>query len=262
MKLCVLMFCLLVSSFSFAAIKEETLDYMDGNTTLEGVLVYDDAWKGPRPVVVIIHQFMGLTEYEKMRARMLAQEGYVAFAADIYGKGVRPKTPEEAFQLVAKYMGDIPLYRSRVKAAVDFVATRGEVMASKTVVMGYCFGGAGALEAARANIDNVVGVVSFHGVLSTPNPQSTQNVKASILVAHGAVDPLVPRTQVEGFLDEMNRAKADYKFVAYANAVHSFTHREAGDDPSDGVAYNELADKRSWRDFMDFLNEVAPTSVK
>ncbi|WP_415062732.1 dienelactone hydrolase family protein [Bdellovibrio sp.] len=249
----------LMSTKAHAAITSEAVEYKDGKTTLEGVLVYDDSWTGLRPAVMIVHQWMGLTDYEKMRAEQLAAKGYVAFAIDIYGKGVRPKDAAEAGKLAMQYKTDIKAYRQREKAAFDYLVKNKRVDAKRIVIMGYCFGGTGALEAARADFP-IVGAVSFHGGLSTPNPQNTKNMKAKLLVLHGAIDPNVPPKEVDGFMKEMNDAKVDYQFVAYSGAVHAFTQKSAGNDISKGVAYNEAADRRSWQALMDFLGEVAPLS--
>lgn len=259
MKALGFIFALIFASSSYARLKTEVVEYKDGDTVLEGYLAYDDAWTGARPAVVIVHQWMGLTDYEKMRAQQLAEKGYLAFALDIYGKGVRPTNQQDAGALAGKYKGDIKSYRQREKAALDYLAQNKKVDAHRVVIMGYCFGGTGALEAARAGFP-VIGVVSFHGGLSTPNPQETVNIKPKILVMHGAIDPNVPRKEVEVFMDEMNKAKADYQFIAYSGAVHAFTQKSAGDDISKGIAYNEAADRRSWQAFMMFLQELVPVS--
>ncbi|MGZ3775598.1 MAG: dienelactone hydrolase family protein, partial [Bdellovibrio sp.] len=208
-----------------------------------------------RPAVIIVHQWMGLTDNEKMRAKKLAEQGYVAFALDIYGKGVRPKNTDEAGKFATQYKSDVKLYRQREKAALDFLLKNKKVDPKKIVFMGYCFGGGGALEAARAGFP-IVGAVSFHGSLSTPNPQDTKNVKSKLLVLHGALDPFVPMKDVEGFVKEMNDAKADYQLILYSGAVHAFTQKEAGNDITKGAAYNETADKRSWDAFLNFLKEL------
>lgn len=248
-----------MGSMAGAALKSEVVEYKDGKTVLEGYLAYDDSWSGPRPAVVIVHQWMGLTDHEKMRAEKLAEKGYVAFALDIYGKGVRPTGVQEAGALATQYKTDIKLYRQREKAALDFISKNKLVDSKRFVIMGYCFGGTGALEAARAKLP-VVGAVSFHGGLSTPNPQNTKGMKAKLLVLHGAIDPNVPPKEVEGFMKEMNDAKADYQFISYSGAVHGFTQKAAGNDITKGVAYNETADRRSWEALMDFLGEVVPLS--
>ncbi|MFP5520384.1 MAG: dienelactone hydrolase family protein [Bdellovibrionia bacterium] len=242
-----------------AAIKTETVKYKEGKTELTGYVAYDDSIKGPRPVVLIIHQWMGLSANEKMRAEMLAKEGYLAFAVDIYGAADTPKDISQAGNSAGKYKKDVALFRKRIKAGMDAIAKNPNANIKSAVVAGYCFGGTGALEAARANLP-VVGAVSFHGGLSTPKPQDTKSIKSKVLVLHGAIDPYVPAAEVDGFMKEMNDAKADYQFISYSGAVHAFTQKEAGNDPSQGAAYQEAADKRSWIAFMNFLNEVAPVT--
>ncbi|WP_413575493.1 dienelactone hydrolase family protein [Bdellovibrio sp. HCB290] len=241
---------------SEAAIKTENVDYKEGKTALEGFVAYDDSVKTPRPAVLIIHQWMGLSDNEKMRAQMLAEKGYVAFAVDIYGKGVRPTSMEEAGKLAGQYKNDRKLYRARGQAAFDWLKKNKMVDAKHIVVIGYCFGGTGALELGRAGVP-AAGFVSFHGGLSNPTPADAKNFKAPVLIAHGALDKGV-NPEVMPFMREMDENKVDYQFVSYSGAVHAFTQKGAGNDPSKGVAYNEKADHRSWAHFMDFLSEVAP----
>ncbi|WP_413582330.1 dienelactone hydrolase family protein [Bdellovibrio sp. HCB288] len=239
-----------------AAIKTESVDYKEGKTTLEGFMAYDDSIKTPRPAVLIIHQWMGVTDNEKMRAQMLAEKGYVVLAADIYGKGVRATSPDEAGKLAGQYKNDRKLFRARGQAAFDLLKKNKMVDPKHIVVVGYCFGGTGALEMGRAGVP-AAGFVSFHGGLSNPTPADAKNFKAPVLVAHGALDKGV-NPEVMPFMKEMDDNKVDYQFISYSGAVHAFTQKSAGNDPSKGVAYNEKADKRSWAHFMDFLNEVAP----
>lgn len=249
---------LLYGTLALAGVKTETVEYKDGKTLLEGFMAYpDDASLNTRPAIVIVHQWMGLTDHERERARRLAEKGYIVLAADIYGKGRRPATAEEAGKFAGLYKGNVRLFREREKAAFDFVSKKKMVDAKKIVFMGYCFGGTGALEAARSGLP-IVGVVSFHGGLATANPLDAKNIKGKVLVQHGALDPYVPMAEVNKFMAEMNDAKVDYQFTAYSGAVHAFTQKEAGDDLTKGVAYNEAADRRSWAALMDFLDEVAP----
>ncbi|UXR65254.1 dienelactone hydrolase family protein [Bdellovibrio bacteriovorus] len=248
---------ILSGAMAMADVKTEAVDYKDGKTVLEGFMAYDESAKGPRPAVIIVHQWMGLTDHEKNSARMLAEKGYVVLAADIYGKGKLPGSPAEAGKLAGEYKGNIKLFREREKAAFEFLKKNKNVDAKHIVIMGYCFGGTGALEAARSGLP-VVGAVSVHGGLATSNPEDARNIKGKILVLHGAIDPHVPPAEVNGFMKEMNEAKVDYQFVAYSGAVHAFTQKEAGNDPSKGAAYNEAAARRSWQALLLFLNEVAP----
>jgi len=255
----ILSIILLAGSIASAKIKSEVVEYKDGENILEGVLVYDDALvkKKKLPGVVIVHNWMGVGDYVKMRAEQMAQMGYVALAADIYGKGVRPKDAKEAGALAGKFKaGDRKDMRSRGVAAYNLLAGDKRVNASKISAMGYCFGGTAALEMARQGLD-LKGVVSFHGGLSSVSPDDAKKIKSRVLVLHGAVDPFVPAAEVTQFQKEMNDAKVNYEFTAYSGAVHAFTEKEAGNDPSKGAAYNEMADKRSFLAMKEFLMEVS-----
>jgi len=237
-----------------AAIQTKIIEYKEGDTILEGVIVFDDAVKTKRPGVLIVHQWMGLSAYEKKRAEMLAQLGYVAFCADIYGKGVRPQPPA-AGQEAGKYKKDRALLRARLTAALDVLKNDARTDAAKLAATGYCFGGTSVLELARAGAD-LKGVVSFHGGLDSPKPADGKNIKGKVLALHGADDPYVPAKDVAAFEKELQDAKVDYKLIKYPGAVHSFTHREAGNDNSKGAAYNEAADKASWSEMKAFLSGV------
>lgn len=231
----------------------QPVDYKDGDVALEGYLAKPDK-DAVAPGILIVHQWGGLTDNEKMRADMLAKLGYVAFAVDIYGKGIRP-TGNERGQYASKYKGDRALYRSRLKAGLEQIRKTPGVDGSKIVVIGYCFGGTGALELARSGAD-IVGAVSFHGGLDGGKPEEAKNIKCPILICNGADDPSVPPAQIQSFLDEMRAGNVDYSFINYGNAVHAFTQKEAGNDNSRGAAYNAEADRRSWIALQDFLREV------
>jgi len=205
--------------------------------------------------VLVVHQWKGLGDYEKKRAEMLARLGYNVFAADIYGKGIRPKTPQDAGAEAGKYKNDRALLRERVRAALD-VLTRHELTDPKRVgAIGYCFGGTTVLELARSGAD-LAGVVSFHGGLSTAAPDDAKNIKAKVLALHGADDPFVPAKEVAAFEDELRQGGVDWQLVAYGGAVHSFTDWGPGTDNSKGAAYNERADRRSWEAMKQFLAEL------
>jgi dienelactone hydrolase len=246
---------LLALSAARAAIRTEVVEYRDGDTVLEGYVAYDDAKEGRKPGVLVVHQWMGPTAYEKKRCEMLAELGYVAFAADIYGKGVRPANPGEAGKLAGGFKSDRPLLRRRVNAAFSRMLALERCDAARTAAIGYCFGGTTVLELARSGTA-VGGVVSFHGGLSTPTPADAAKIRGRVLALHGADDPFVPPKEVAGFEEEMRAAKCDWQFVAYGGAVHSFTHWTAGDDNSKGAAYNEKADRRSWAAMREFLSEL------
>lgn len=254
MKRTVLLASLAFSLMTQAAVKTEVVTYQEGNTTLEGFVAYDDAGTGPRPGIVVVHQWMGLGDYEKKRAQMLAELGYVAFCADIYGKGVRATNPGDAGKLAGQYKGDRALLRKRVDAALTKLRTLPQVNGKKVAAIGYCFGGTTVLELARSGAD-VAGVVSFHGGLSTPTPEDAKNIKARVLALHGADDPFVPASEVDGFEKEMRDAAVDWQLVSYGGAVHSFTDWNAT-GAMKGAQYNAAADKRSWEHMKSFFGEI------
>lgn len=238
-----------------AEIHTETVLYWEGETELEGFLAYDRDLAGPRSGVLVVHQWKGLTDYEKKRCEMLAKLGYVAFAVDIYGKGIRPTSTADAGKLAGQYKADRRLLRTRVIAGLETLRKSSRVDAKRIACIGYCFGGTTSLELARSGAE-IAGVVSFHGGLGTPTPEDAKNIRCKVLALHGADDPYVPPAEVNAFQDEMRKANVDWQWVAYSGAVHSFTHWEAGSDNSKGAAYNEKADRRSWEAMRSFFAEV------
>lgn len=238
-----------------AEIKTQTIDYKHGDVLLQGYLAYDDAAPGQRPGVLIIHEWMGHNPYVRQRAEQLAKEGYVAFALDMYGKGVHAKDFNEAGQLAGKYKNDRPLMRARAAAGLEVLAKHAKTDPKKLAAIGYCFGGTTALELARSGAD-LAATVSFHGDLATPNATDAKNIKGKVLVCHGADDPFVPPAQVAAFEKEMRDAKVDWELIKYGNAVHSFTNKEAGNDPSKGLAYEPKADARSWQAMLGLFREA------
>lgn len=235
------------------AIKTQVVDYKHGDVGLQGYLAWDESFVGKRPGVLVIHEWRGHGDYVRRRAEQLARLGYVAFALDMYGKGVFAKDHQEAGKLAGVFFGDRNQMRARAKAGYDVLAKHELVAPGKIAAMGYCFGGTASIEMARAGFD-LAGVASFHGNLSTPQP--AKSVKAKVIVFHGAEDGFIPQQQVDDFHKEMREAKADWQFVSFGGAVHSFTVREAGDDPSKGMAYDAAADRRSWEMLRDFLAEA------
>lgn len=246
---------MIVGTSTNAKILTQTIDYQEGTTILEGFLAYET--KGPKKKagVIVVHEWMGLGDYAKRRAMELAALGYVAFAADIYGKGVRAKSQEEAAKLAGHYKGDRALLRRRIEAALNKLGSMKMVDKQRIAALGYCFGGTTVLELARSGAD-VRGVISFHGGLSTTMPAESKKIRARVLALHGADDPYVPKEEVATFQEEMRSAGADWEFVSYGGAVHSFTVPDAGTDPTKGAAYHALADKRSWEAMRVFLKEV------
>lgn len=250
----IMIFLLLGASQAHAG---ETVTYQDGDVTLEGYVAYPDSenFSGNRPGILIVHQWKGLGEYEKQRADMLADLGYVAFAIDMYGQGVRPSSTEEASAESSKYKNDPALARQRLHAALDKALTLSNIDKENIAILGYCFGGTMALELARSGA-NVNAAVSFHGGLTTKKKAENDAITATIQIHHGAADPYVSAEEVSGFKEEMENANADWHFISYADAVHAFTEKEAGNDPSKGVAYDEKADKRSWAYTLALFEQV------
>jgi dienelactone hydrolase len=252
MKLLTTVLVGLVSVFmAKGQVHTESVAYKQGDTTLEGWLAYDGSKKGKRPGVLIVHQWKGLTDYEKKRADMLAKLGYVAFAVDIYGKGIRPKDNQAAGAEAGKYKSDRELLRKRVNAGLAVLQKQELVDTKRIAAIGYCFGGTTVIELARSGAD-IAGVVSFHGALDSPKPEDGKNIKCKVLALHGADDPFVPAKDVAAFEDEMRQAKVDWQLVKYGGAVHSFTDWNAN---MEGAAYNEKADKRSWEAMKEFFGE-------
>jgi dienelactone hydrolase len=249
------LFAILMSMTSFGAIKSETVEYKQADAVLEGYMVSNPAVKMRQPAVIIIHDWMGMTDFVKKKAEEMAKLGFVAFSADIYGKGVHPKDANEAGKLAGQYKGDRALLRARAQAAFDQVKKNPKVDPNKIVVMGYCFGGTTALEMAMSGLP-IAGVASFHGGLDFPNLADVKNIKGKLLIMHGALDPYVPAEQVNSFTKALNDNKTDYQFIVYSGAVHAFAVPTAGNDPSKGAAYNAVADHRSTEAMHDFFNEV------
>jgi dienelactone hydrolase len=239
---------------SRAAIHTETVEYKQGDATLEGFLAYDDSISVKRPGVLVVHQWLGLTDYEKHRAEMLAQLGYVAFCADIYGKGIRPQNTAEAGAQAGKYKSDRALLRARVNAGLDVLKKNELVDTKRVAAIGYCFGGTTVIELARSSAD-IAGVVSFHGGLDSPTPADGKNIKCKVLALAGADDPFQKPEDLTAFEGEMRDAKVDWQITFYGGAVHAFTQPDPG-FTNPGAKYNERADKRSWEAMKSFFAEI------
>lgn len=244
-----------LSCSAHGEVVEKEIEYQAGDTLMKGYVAYDDGVKGERPGVIVVHEWWGLNEYARKRARMLAELGYTAFAIDMYGEGKNTEHPDEAAKFAAAVRKNMDLARLRFNSALDIIKKQETVLPGKIAAIGYCFGGGIVLQMALdgAPID---GVVSFHGSLGGTHPESEPEVKAEILICHGADDPHVSTAQIEAFQKELDKADANWQMNIYSNAVHSFTNPEAGDDPSRGSAYSRQADMRSWEEMKLFFKEI------
>jgi dienelactone hydrolase len=244
-----------ISPRAHAEVKTEIVEYKDGDTVLQGLHSVDDAVAGKRPAVLIVHDWMGVTEHTKSIAENIARLGYVAFAADIYGKGVRPSDTQGAAAEAGKYKADRALLRRRAAAGLEVLKKDPLAAANQVAAIGFCFGGTTTLELARSGAD-IQGVVSFHGGLDSPSPEDGKQIKAKVLVLHGADDPFVKSADITAFQEELRKGGVDWQMIYYGDAVHSFTQKKAGTDKSKGAAYNEPAARRSWQAMKNFFAEI------
>jgi len=236
-----------------AAIKTQVVDYAYEGVTLKGFLAWDDAIQGKRPGVMVVHEFWGLNDYARSRAEQLAKLGYVAFAADMYGDGKSSTHPEEARKMMAEVRANAKTWLGRANAALQVLRDNPHVDANHIAAIGYCFGGATVLALAYSGAD-LAAVVSFHGALMVP--ESTQAIKARILILQGAEDPFVPAETIQKLKAALDQGKVKYKFVAYPKAVHGFTNPDADKAGMKGVAYQAEADRLSWQEMLSLFQEV------
>lgn len=232
----------------------ETFQYKDGSTVCIGYLACPGT-PGPHPGILIAHEGPGLNDHARSRAKMIAELGYVALAADLYGNGQIGKSPDETMALMSPLRDDPPRLRARVRAGLDALANLPQVDEFRLGAIGYCFGGLAVLELARSGAP-VAATVSFHGLLGTKNPDDARNIKGKILVCTGSDDPFVPVEQVQSFQQEMSQAGVDWQVITYGGAKHAFTNSAAALAGRPGLAYHAAADARSWEAMRAFLLEV------
>ena len=243
------------SGLALAGTRLETINYKQGDAALEGWLVYDDAVQGKRPGVVIYPAWWGPSAQDKHVAERLAKMGYVAFVADIYGKGVRPDNPKAAGAETAKYYKDRGLLLARAQAGFDQLRNASMVDTGKLAAIGYCFGGAPALDLARSGAA-LVDVVVFHASLGTPTPENAKNIKAHVLAIHGAADPIVNLDAVAAFEKEMTAGNVDWQVMLLGGVMHAFTDKVHVQAPDHGLKYDAAADKRSWEAMRDLFKDT------
>ena len=239
-------------------VEGKTVEYSANGMVMKGYLAYDKNIRGKRPGVLVVHEWWGLNDYMRKRARMLADLGYAALAVDMYGDGKQAKHPDDAGKFSSELMKNFGTAKDRFIAAMEFLKKQPVIDSEKIAAIGYCFGGGVVLNLARQGLD-LRGVASFHGSLSAVDPAGPGSVKAKILVLHGADDKFITGEQIETFKNEMKNAGADFRFIAYPGAVHSFTNPEAdeyGKKFNIPVAYNREADKKSWAELKKFLRQI------
>jgi len=252
---------LIASSSAIAAIKTESVEYTFDGKTMEGYLAYDDSKKTPGPGIILVPDYWGLSQYDKDKAEQLAKQGYVAFAVDMYGKGIRPQDAKEAGQFSSQYTKNFDLWRSDIMAAYDTFKAMKMVNPKKILVMGYCFGGATALLLARTGVP-LVGTALFHPSLicetcRLKGPASDlKKIKGPVLAMIGEDDPVAPLAERTAFRDEMKKAHVPLTLITYKGVVHAFTHPNHPGQDTKVVDYNEAADKDSWMSFEQFLKKV------
>jgi len=235
-----------------AKVITKTIAYPHDGKTMQGYLAYDDAKSGPRPGVLVIHEWWGLNDYTKGRARQLAAMGYVAFAADMFGDGKVTRDPKEAQAMYTAATSQPGLLAARSKAGLDVLRQQSQVDAKRLAAIGFCFGGTTVLQLIYSG-EPLQGAVSFHGGLVVPDEKQAKQVKAPLLVLHGAEDTFIKPEDITGLQKALDAAKADWYMVTYANAVHAFTNPEADSFKIPGIGYNEKAAKRSWDEMARFF---------
>lgn len=247
---------------ALAEIKTREIPYAaaDGSKLL-GYYAWDDSIKGKRPGIVVVHEWWGLNDYARRRARELAALGYAALAIDMYGEGKHTEHKAEAMEMMHGATADSTVSMARAKAGLDLLKAQAEVDSSKLAAIGYCFGGKIVLDMARQGMD-LAGVVSFHGVLATAAPAQKGVIKARVLVLNGDADQFIPTSDIAAIKKEMKDADADFTFVGYADAKHAFTSTDAdrlGKENGMDIAYNAKADKASWKKMQGFFNSLFTT---
>lgn len=262
MKIFSLLLAVVLAAVSTSAkIVSQAVPYEQAGVKLEGVLVYDDAKVSSArkaPGVLVLPEWWGLNDYPKERARQLAELGYVAFAADMFGAGVVTKDAQKAGELAGQFYGK-PLMAERARAGLDQLLATKLVDDTRVAAIGYCFGGA-VVQALAYTGAPLAGIASFHGSLIPAPPEAAAKNKAKFLICHGAADGFISKEALEAFTQSMNAGKFDYQFISYAGAVHAFTNPAADQTAVEaglkGIGYNAAADRRSWQHLRDFFAEI------
>lgn len=246
---------ILTAGAAHAGVVTKAVDYEYGDVKLKGFLAYDDAQKGKRPGVLVVHEWWGLNDYAKMRCERLAEAGYVAFAPDMYGEGKVAEHPDDARKMSAMVRENVKVWRGRAQAGLDVLKSQPNVDAGKLAAIGYCFGGSTALQLAAGGAD-LKAVVTFHAALPKFTVEEAKNIKARVLICHGADDFFIKPEDIKAFKEALDKAGVKYEFVSYEGAVHSFTVPGADKHMIKGMAYNKAADEDSWKRMLALFKET------
>ncbi len=249
---CVLVF----ANLSVAEVKTNAVEYTYDGVTCKGFVAWDDAVKGKRPGVVVVHEWWGLNEDAKNRAKMLAGLGYVALCADMYGDGALTEHPSKAGEMATAVRKNADTWRGRAKAAIEKLQSHEDVDPRRIAIMGYCFGGSTAIQIALTGHPDVKAAISFHGALPTPTVDEAKKIKCKVLVCHGADDTFIKDETIAKFKAAFDEAKVPYTFESYPGAKHSFTVKGIDDKAVKGLEYNAEADKKSWESMQKVLKEA------
>lgn len=251
------LFLIALSSASLcqAELQTETINYQDGDAALQGYLVWDDAIQGPRPGIMVVHEWWGLNDYARERADQLARAGYVAFAADMYGKHQVTRHPSQAQDWMKIITADVDAWRRRAELGLSQLRDHPKSDPDKLAAIGYCFGGATVMQMAYAGAD-LDAVVSFHGSLPAVSEQDAGNIKARILAFHGDADAFTPKKNVDAFEAGLEQAGADWQLLVFGGVRHSFTNQDAASYGIPNLEYNAEADAASWDYMQSFLKRV------
>ena len=253
-KLFITIFILSIAVSANAGIVSKPVEYTQNGTVLEGYMAYDDSIQEKRPGVLVVHEWWGLTDYVRSRVNKLAQLGYVAFALDMYGKGIWTKDPAEAKNLSGHLMGT-PLMLERANAGLEVLRSNSQVDTGRIAAIGYCFGGTTVLELAYSGA-NLAGVVTFHAGLIPAKEEDLSRIKTRFLICHGADDEFASFDDIIKFQDGLRKSGADWQMIFFGGAVHSFTNPSADEYGIEGIAYNKNADIRSWQYMKFFFEEI------
>lgn len=249
-----ILLCILAGTAN-AKVVTRTVSYMHGGAALEGYLAYDDAISGKVPGVLVVHEWWGLNDYARGRAKQLAQLGYVAFAVDMYGKGKSTQHPDQAGAWMKEVNSNMGAWQKRANAGLEILKRQPQVDPHRIAAIGYCFGGATVQVLAYSGAD-LKGIVSFHGSLVPPSEAQAKQTKAKFLICHGAQDPMNNPEALSRYVVALNASTIDWQLIALGNTRHSFTNPDAGKHGMAALAYNPASDRRSWQYMRSFFDEI------